>query len=79
VFRGGAPSVEFLDQINKASIVMLEETGLVPRAIARAIARVAAKTAAYFVAWLADIRDISFAPLRVINRFGSQRARASLC
>ena len=33
--------------------------------------RVAAKTAAHFVAWLADIRDISFAPLRVIDRFGS--------
>ena len=33
--------------------------------------RVAAKTAANFVAWLADIRDISRAPLRVIDRFGS--------
>src|SRR5436190_17681510 len=33
--------------------------------------RVAARTAAHFVAWLADIRDISFAPLRVIDRSGS--------
>ena len=34
---------------------------------------------AYFVGRLADIRDISFAPLRVIDRFGSQRARVSSC
>jgi hypothetical protein len=34
--------------------------------------------AAYFVAWLADIRDISFAPLRVIGHFGSQRTRVLL-
>nr|AHZ45669.1 fumarate lyase [uncultured bacterium] len=39
VFRGGGRSVEFLDQINKASIVMLEERGLVPRATASAIAK----------------------------------------
>ena len=39
VFRGGGRSVEFLDRINKASIVMLDETGLVPHAIAGAIAR----------------------------------------
>ena len=39
VFRGGGRSVEFLDQINKASIVMLAETGIVPRPIAAAIAR----------------------------------------
>jgi len=39
VFRGGGRSVEFLDSINKASIVMLEERGLVPRAVASAIAR----------------------------------------
>lgn len=38
-FRGGGRSVEFLDQINKASIVMLEETGIVPHAVARAIAK----------------------------------------
>ena len=41
--------------------------------------RVAARTAANFVAWLADIRDISFVVLRVIDRFGSQRTRVSLC
>jgi argininosuccinate lyase len=27
-FRGGGRSVEFLDQINKASVVMLDETAL---------------------------------------------------
>ena len=36
--RGGGRSVEFFDQINKASIVMLEEGGLVPRPIAARIA-----------------------------------------
>ena len=39
VFRGGARSIEFLDQINKASIVMLAETGIVPRPVAGRIAR----------------------------------------
>jgi argininosuccinate lyase len=39
VFRGGGRSVEFLDRINQASIVMLAETGLVPRAVAAAIAK----------------------------------------
>ena len=39
VFRGGGRSVEFLDRINKASIVMLDETGLVPHVVAAAIAR----------------------------------------
>ena len=39
VFRGGGRSVEFLDSINKASIVMLDETRIVPRATAAAIAR----------------------------------------
>jgi argininosuccinate lyase len=35
--RGGGRSVEFFDQINKASIVMLEEGGLVPRPMAARI------------------------------------------
>ncbi|HET9386713.1 MAG TPA: argininosuccinate lyase [Gemmatimonadales bacterium] len=39
VFRGGGRSVEFLDEINKASIVMLDETGIVPHPVAAAIAR----------------------------------------
>lgn len=39
VFRGGGRSIEFLDQINKASVVMLEETGIVPHAVAARIAR----------------------------------------
>ncbi len=37
-FRGGARSVEFLDQINKASIVMLDGAGIVPHALAGRIA-----------------------------------------
>ena len=39
VFRGGGRSVEFLDQINKASIVMLDETGIVPHPVAGSIAK----------------------------------------
>jgi argininosuccinate lyase len=38
VFRGGGRAVEFLDQINKASIVMLKEAGIVPHAVAARIA-----------------------------------------
>lgn len=38
IFRSGGRSVEFLDHINKASIVMLAETGIVPHAVARKIA-----------------------------------------
>jgi argininosuccinate lyase len=39
VFRGGGRSVEFLDRINQASIVMLAETGIVPRPVAAKIAK----------------------------------------
>jgi argininosuccinate lyase len=39
VFRGGARSIEFLDHINKASLVMLAETGILPPATAKAIAQ----------------------------------------
>ena len=39
VFRGGGRSVEFLDQINQASIVMLDETGIVPHPVAVSIAK----------------------------------------
>ena len=46
VFRGGGRSVEFLDDINKASIVMLCETGIVPRALAGRIARAIAQVMA---------------------------------
>ena len=38
VFRSGGRAVEFLDQVNKASIVMLDETGIVPHAVAARIA-----------------------------------------
>jgi argininosuccinate lyase len=39
VFRGGGRSLEFLDQINKASLVMLAETGILPQPVARRIAQ----------------------------------------
>jgi argininosuccinate lyase len=39
VFRGGARSVEFLDRINQASIVMLAESAIVPHAVAARIAK----------------------------------------
>ncbi|MDB5807895.1 MAG: hypothetical protein JWN94_17 [Betaproteobacteria bacterium] len=39
VFRGGGRSIEFLDHINQASIVMLEAAGIVPTQLARSIAR----------------------------------------
>ncbi|HYC44521.1 MAG TPA: argininosuccinate lyase [Burkholderiales bacterium] len=45
-FRGGGRSVEFLDHINQASIVMLAETGLVPRETAARIAAGIAQVAA---------------------------------
>jgi hypothetical protein len=38
-FRGGGRSIEFLDEINKASIVMLAETGIIPKVVAYTIAR----------------------------------------
>ena len=38
-FRGGGRSVEFLDRINQASIVMLRETALISPALAAQIAR----------------------------------------
>jgi argininosuccinate lyase len=38
VFRGGGRSVEFLDQINKASIVMLNAVAIIPRPVAARIA-----------------------------------------
>jgi argininosuccinate lyase len=38
-FRGGGRSVEWLDQINQASIVMLAETGIVPKDVAARIAK----------------------------------------
>jgi len=38
-FRGGGRSIEWLDEINKASLVMLTETGIVPRDVAARIAR----------------------------------------
>ena len=43
VFRGGGRSIEFLDEINKASIVMLDKAQILPHDIARTIARGIAK------------------------------------
>lgn len=52
VFRSGGRAVEFLEQINKASLVMLCETGIVPRdvgaRIAKGIVQVAADARAEF-------------------------------
>jgi len=42
-FRGGGRSIEWLDEINKASIVMLAEAGIVPRDVAKRIAKGIAK------------------------------------
>jgi argininosuccinate lyase len=39
VFRGGGRSIEFLDEINKASVVMLDKAQILPHDIARTIAR----------------------------------------
>ncbi len=38
-FRSGGRSIEWLDEINKASIVMLAETGIVPKDVAARIAK----------------------------------------
>lgn len=38
-FRGGGRSIEWLDEINKTCIVMLAETGIVPKDVAARIAR----------------------------------------
>jgi argininosuccinate lyase len=46
VFRGGGRSVEFLDEINKACIVMLDATGILPHDLARSIAQGIAKVIA---------------------------------
>lgn len=46
-FRGGGRSVEFLDEINKASIVMLAETGIVPKDVAARIAKGIAQVIEY--------------------------------
>lgn len=42
-FRGGGRSVEFLDEVNAASLVMLADTAIVPREAARRIARAIAE------------------------------------
>jgi len=39
IFRSGGRSVEFLDRINKASVVMLDAAGIVPHPVAAAIAK----------------------------------------
>ena len=65
VFRGGGRSVEFLDRINKASIVMLAETGIVPRPVAASIARgIAGVIAQERGVTAPGRRDLSDAPRR---------------
>ena len=65
VFRGGGRSVEFLDRINKASIVMLAETGIVPRPVAATIAKGIAEVIAQERGVTAPVRrDLSDTPRR---------------
>ncbi len=75
-FRGGARTVEFLDQINKASIVMLDETGIVPHPIAAKIAsgiqQVIAKDAALKVQRSADYLDFEPQLLAIVGPDGSR-------
>jgi len=60
-FRGGGQSLAWLDQINKASIVMLAATGIVPRPIATRIAagieRLIAEQRLMPAQWSADYLD----------------------
>jgi argininosuccinate lyase len=74
--RGGGRSVEFFDQINKASIVMLDEGGLVPHPIAAGIAsgimRVIANEQASSVQRSADYLD--FEP-KLIAMVGQDASR----
>lgn len=74
--RGGGRSVEFFDQINKASIVMLAERGLVPHPmaarIARGIAQVIASENASGVPRSADYLD--FEP-KLIAAVGQDASR----
>jgi len=74
--RGGGRSVEFFDQINKASIVMLDEGGLVPRPMAASIAdgigQVIAKESASGVLRSADYLDFEPKLIAVVGQDASR-------
>src|SRR3978361_1972282 len=74
--RGGGRSVEFFDQINRASIIMLEEGGLVPRPmaarIASGIAQVIAKENASGAARSADYLDFEPKLIAVVGQDASR-------
>ena len=86
IFRGGGKSVGFLDQINKACIVMLAETGIVPRAaatrIAGGIAQVMAQTATSAPRRSADYLDYEPRLIAVVgpdaSRLHSGRSRQDI-
>jgi argininosuccinate lyase len=74
--RGGGRSVEFFDQINKASIVMLEEGGLVPPTTAARIAdgieQVAAQENASGAPRSADYLDFEPKLMAIVGRDASR-------
>ena len=86
IFRGGGKSVGFLDQINKACIVMLAEAGIVPRAtatrIASGIAQVMAQAAASAPRRSADYLDYEPRLVAVVgpdaSRLHSGRSRQDI-
>ncbi len=86
IFRGGGKSVGFLDQINKACIVMLAEAGIVPLAtatrIAGGIAQVMAQAAASAPRRSADYLDYEPRLVAVVgpdaSRLHSGRSRQDI-
>ncbi len=86
IFRGGGKSVGFLDQINKACIVMLAEAGIVPRAtatrIASGIAQVMTQAAASAPRRSADYLDYEPRLVAVVgpdaSRLHSGRSRQDI-
>ena len=86
IFRGGGKSVGFLDQINKACIVMLAEAGIVPLAaatrIASGIAQVMAQAAASAPRRSADYLDYEPRLIAVVgadaSRLHSGRSRQDI-
>ena len=87
VFRSGGRAVEFLDRINQACLVMLYETGIVPREHAQRIAvgintvRDAARAEAHTTGFSATPQIISITsraswPWWVPMRHGSTAAAA---
>lgn len=75
-FRGGGRSVEFLHQINQASVLMLEATGILPRPVAGRIAagiqKVEAEAQAKPPQWSADYLDYEPKLLEAVGPVGSR-------